>query len=424
MRQSYSSKELHKFYQKHLLEQLLPFWNKAVDTRQGGVFTGFNAAGTELLHKDKFTWSQGRFLWVWSRIAAMGTKGLLPVDVDAYRQEADKTYQFLTAHALMPEGGCYFLLDEFGQPKEMVEGQGHDISFYADCFVIMGFAEYACLTKKKEAFELAVHLYEQVEQRLEAGTARSVPYDVPSGLEVHGYAMIVLNTLQSLIAAAQTLAQNEYVKEFKRKALHKCNYILDVLMNEQGLLREVFAPSDHKLAEAANEKLLLRHFNPGHSVECLWFVMTEVLEQGETQLIERAAAALKAVLQAGWDEEYGGLFRYLDLADGEPHGDSIAGAEAFEALIRETWDMKLWWPHSEGLYAARLAYIVTGDAAFLDWYNRLHDYTFRVFPAAAGQEWIQIRDRAGAPAERNVALPVKDPYHIMRNVLLMIELTK
>ena len=37
-------------------------------------------------------------------------------------------------------------------------------------------------------------------------------------------------------------------------------------------------------------------------------------------------------------------------------------------------------------------------------------------------EWIQIRTREGKPQEKVVALPVKDPYHIIRNVILIIEL--
>ena len=37
-------------------------------------------------------------------------------------------------------------------------------------------------------------------------------------------------------------------------------------------------------------------------------------------------------------------------------------------------------------------------------------------------EWIQIRDRRGAPVDKVVALPVKDPYHVLRNLLLILEL--
>ena len=43
-------------------------------------------------------------------------------------------------------------------------------------------------------------------------------------------------------------------------------------------------------------------------------------------------------------------------------------------------------------------------------------------PQGPGLEWIQIRDRAGAPLDATVALPVKDPFHIARALLLLVEL--
>ena len=39
-------------------------------------------------------------------------------------------------------------------------------------------------------------------------------------------------------------------------------------------------------------------------------------------------------------------------------------------------------------------------------------------------EWIQIRDRQGKPEEKVVALPVKDPFHITRAYLHIIDLLK
>jgi N-acylglucosamine 2-epimerase len=55
-------------------------------------------------------------------------------------------------------------------------------------------------------------------------------------------------------------------------------------------------------------------------------------------------------------------------------------------------------------------------------YARVHDYTFSTFPnpdRLVG-EWIQIRDRKGAPESKVVALPVKYPFHNVRALLLAI----
>ena len=50
--------------------------------------------------------------------------------------------------------------------------------------------------------------------------------------------------------------------------------------------------------------------------------------------------------------------------------------------------------------------------------------TFRTFPNPNPKigEWIQIRNRLGEPESKVVALPVKDPFHIARNLILIIDL--
>ena len=76
------------------------------------------------------------------------------------------------------------------------------------------------------------------------------------------------------------------------------------------------------------------------------------------------------------------------------------------------------------LYTTLLAYALTKDQEFVSLYKMAHEYVFRTFPDIENNtgEWVQIRDRAGKPIEKVVALPVKDPYHIMRNIALIIEL--
>jgi N-acylglucosamine 2-epimerase len=98
--------------------------------------------------------------------------------------------------------------------------------------------------------------------------------------------------------------------------------------------------------------------------------------------------------------------------------------QPYERLILDTWDLKLWWPHSEALYSTLLAYKLTGDDQLYSLFRQVHEYVFRTFPNPDSQigEWIQIRDRQGLPLEKCVALPVKDPYHILQDVLLIIEL--
>ena len=122
----------------------------------------------------------------------------------------------------------------------------------------------------------------------------------------------------------------------------------------------------------------------------------------------------------GWDKEYGGLLRFVDKEGGPPRGETTG--EAFETLILDTWHMKIWWPHAETLYTFLKLYSITGDEELLDIYRMAEEYIFRVFPDKVNGEWIQIRNREGIPEEKLVALPVKDPFHILRVFLRIIQL--
>src|SRR5690606_29371540 len=106
-------------------------------------------------------------------------------------------------------------------------------------------------------------------------------------------------------------------------------------------------------------------------------------------------------------------------------------------LILDTWDGKIWWPHSESLYAGLVADEALGQIGatpneselalgrqMREIHDKVFEYSFSTFPnpdAVVG-EWIHVRDRRGDPLRKVMGLPVKDPYHLTRNLMLAIEL--
>lgn len=173
---------------------------------------------------------------------------------------------------------------------------------------------------------------------------------------------------------------------------------------------------------ALADTLLARHRTPGHVLEALWFLVHagDLLPTGtglpQGQIADMAVRACRL----GWDEEHDGLLRYVDREEGIPRGRLLH--ERYERLVVDTWDTKLWWPHAEALYVTMLLARRTGRSDLADWHTRLHDYTFATFPDGRGEEWTQIRGREGKPLEATVALPVKDPFHVARALLLLVEL--
>lgn len=413
---SMDKKSLYYFYKQHIEEVLLPFWLRALDHKYGGVYTCFNNKGDRLISKDKYTWSQGRFLWLWSKVFEMVSENKLSGEAGDYYGHLHKTVSFIEENVFMENGNCAFLLAESGKKKESISGKGFDTSFYADCFIVIGMSKYAGVVKDIQRFENALKLYNRIRERLEAGDIRSEPYSIPKGYRAHSVPMIMLNVTQELTEAAQILNHQ------KRKKLHHYSLVyMDDIMNN-------FYQSDHRVYEMIpitqpqDNRLFNRHLNPGHTIECMWFVMDLARKTNHEDYILKASKAVEKAIELGWDAKYGGLLRFVDEKGGKPKGEQ--GLTSYEKLISNTWDMKLWWPHSETLYATLLAFDLIKDDRFIRMHEKMHNYIFNTFPNPDKNvgEWIQIRDRKGKPIDKIAALPVKDPFHILRNMLMIIDL--
>lgn len=405
---------LAAFYRRHLEEDVLPFWLGAPsDRRNGGVFTCLDNVTGERVSDDKFVWSQGRFGWLMGHASRMARRGLLAGDADDYAARSVETVEFLRANAFLDDGSCAYLLEADGRPKEFMPGKGHDLSYFTDCFVALALSEAARATGEWRYLDEAVAAYDRVEARLAAGTARSEPYPLPAGCRAHAQPMILLNVAQELELA---LAERGDARaaDFARRAAQHSHEILTRFATHDGLVREV-ACSDGRPG------LLTEHVTPGHAIESMWFLMEEAARHGRGDEVAKAAEIVLGSFEVGWDTEFGGLYRYVGRDGRPPRGEPTG---PFEALILNTWDTKIWWPHSETLYAALLGHALTGDERLRAVHDRTHDYSFATFPnpdKAVG-EWIQIRDRRGAPLDKVVGLPVKDPYHLLRNLMLLVEL--
>jgi len=413
---------LSDIYREELFGNILPFWMKnGIDKENGGFFTCFSNDGTVFLHKHKFAWSQGRFIWMLSRLYDEYKTKLPKDNVDRYLSAAKAGADFLMKHVRLPDGACAFILSEKGAPilldangkvRERKDNEPYDLSIYADLFVLYGVGEYARVSGDKHAFAWAKDLYQSIAARFASGNFRSWPYPVPKGYKVHGLQMSY-EMFQEFAECAKKFGDNALVEDLMRKSDACIQETLGHFLQPNHLILE-FLGADNK----PRSNMLGSYINPGHTLEDLWFMMHNGLKTGRKTIFKQAVPIILKTLEVGWDREFGGLPQFAHVTGGAPRGDvppELAGEEMIGKL-KNNWDNKLWWPHSEALYTLILAYEHTREKKLWDWFQIMHDYTFKTFPnpdKAVG-EWIQIRTRKGDPEEKVVALPVKDPFHITR----------
>lgn len=392
----------------HLVDDVLAWWmNHGPDREYGGVQTCWDNAGTTLVSTDKYTWSQGRWIWLMARVAAAARRGVLEVDPDTYLSQARSTAAFVLRHAVLEDFSTAYVTDRAGTPKEPVPGQGLSTSVFADLFVALGFAGLAQFDA--EWGEPAERILAGAAERIASGAFRSEPYPVPDGLGSFALPMILLGAGEQVHRATGSLRSLQIVRDA-------------VAAIEERFVRGSDVVEMPALTADREGSLLARHRAPGHALECLWF-LRRAADLAPGTLADSPDRLCDLTLQAcqlGWDNEYGGLFRFVDRDGGAPRGRRTN--DPYERLVVGTWDTKLWWPHAEALYTTALLGRTTGRSDVLAWHERLWSYALSTFPAGPGREWIQIRRRDGSPLEATVALPVKDPFHIARAFLLLVEL--
>jgi N-acylglucosamine 2-epimerase len=346
------------------------------------------------------------------------------------REAAERGARFLKDHALLPNGNCAWVLNEKGTPiltdrdgraRQPLPGERYDLGINADEFLIYGMGEFARAANSEEYLDFTLTLFDSVQNRLASGNYTSYPHDEPVGYRAHGTPMIMLETAQELadVAAHFGHPAAERLQSIARESMKE---IFNTFFEQEEAVLLEYVKEDNS---PALDEMLGSFINPGHSLEDAWFIMHFATRSGDRESLERAIRIVRRVTGKAWDQDFGGLPQFLHIDGGPPRG-KIAVPNRDDHMIvelTENWSNKLWWVHSEALYALMLAYEHLREDWYLDTYWKFHEYVFSTFPNPNREvgEWIQIRDREGRPEEKVVALPVKDPYHITRAFMHVIK---
>lgn len=379
-------KNLYDQYRKLLLDNVVPFWLRyGIDQKYGGVLSCMRDDGS-IASGDKFSWSQARSVWTFSALYNRVERR------PEFLAAADNSIRFLLDHGRDKDGKWVYRTDQQGR---VIEGA---TSIYTDCFVVYGFSEYYRAVRDDRVLSIAQGAFERVRRRIdEPDFQETAPYPLPIGWKNHGIPMIMTETTNELALTTGDASLEPLVDDYVRR-------VMDHFVRPERRVLLEFLTTDYREVPPPAGTFVM----PGHAIESMWFVMHVARRRGDQDLIRRAAEVVRWHLELGWDPEYGGIFLSRDLEGHEPYLPHA--------------DKKLWWPHVEAIYATLLAHELTGEPWCLEWFQRVSDWAWSHFPAPEFGEWYQRLTREGKPTTEVIALPVKDPFHLPRAAILIMQL--
>ena len=378
-------KRYAELYRRTLLDDAIPFWLRhGLDREHGGIITCLDRDGS-VLDTDKSVWFQGRAGWMFATL--YNTVETRAEWLDAARS----CVEFSRRHCFAPDGKMYFSVTRDGQPLRMRR------YVFSEGFAAIANAAYAKAAGDSRARDDAAKTFATYLRYSFTPGVMSPKFEPARPMKGIGDRMIGIATAQELRAnlgdleiAGRTCTEwiDLNIGEIER----------DFLKPEHEVLMETVGPAGEIIDHHEGRTL-----NPGHAIECVWFILHEGKLRGDRRLVELGCMILDWMWKRGWDEECGGLFYFRDL----------------RALpVQEYWhDMKFWWSHCEAIIATLLAHQLTGDAKYARWHQQVHDWSFAHFPDAEFGEWYGYLHRDGSLSSRVKGTMYKGPFHLPRTLL-------
>ena len=379
-------KAIYEKFKDELLNSCVPFWlNNGVDEAFGGLINCLDRTG-KVYSDDKSVWMQGRCAWTFSYIYNHIEKK------QEYLTLAKSCIDFAREHCIDTDGRMYFTVTREGKPLRKRR------YWFSETFYIMANAEYYMATKETTYLETAKKYFDFVYGMYRDPSAD--PFKItPKGCaktrntKTLANPMILLN-VASIMRGADNGNYGYYDEIITGliediKCFHKAEY--------KATFENIGAETNGVILNSAPCRVI----NPGHDIECSWFLLEEGLKRNDQSIIDFAKTVFDEAFAFGWDKEYGGITYFKDIL-GLP-------VEAYEH------DMKLWWPHNETVIASLMFYQYTGDKKYKEIFDSVCEYAFTHFSDREYGEWFGYLRRDGKPTEPPCkGHTYKGPFHVMR----------
>jgi N-acylglucosamine 2-epimerase len=380
---------LKNIYKNELLENCVPFWlNNSVDMEYGGYLSFLDRKGKPYANW-KYCWPQGRGSYMFSKLYNTIEKK------EEWLRASKSGIDFITKYIIRKDLRVHNKLTREGQLVNRLPAE-----IFGEAFVALGLVEYAGAAGKEEYLSKGKEIFWNSIKIIENGTLDKLSNDLSSQYIWHGPSMILMNVAQEMREIEDDSKLTKLIAKYVQDELY--TYTKD----EYKIMFERVRPDGS--VDMDNPEG--RSVTPGHCLESAWFCLREGLALSDQKIIDRSCDLIEWTMEMCWDNKHGGLYNFLDYKGLPPGHHDEGWGENMD------WDEKLFWVHSEGLYAILLAYSVNKDNKFLQLFEKLHRWTFEHFPDREYGEWYGYLRRDGSISQ-DLKGGIKAFFHIPRALL-------
>jgi mannobiose 2-epimerase len=382
----------YKEIKNELKNNILPFWDKAVDNENGGFVGKILNNGEIIKDSPKSAVLNTRILWTYSAIYKKFRE-------KRYLELAKRAYDYLvSAFRDEEKGGIFWLLDYQGKPIDTEK------QIYAQAFCIYALSEYYKISHNRDALNWAIELFELIEKN--SFDSKYPGYFEASDREWKMMEDVRLsekdqNEKKTMNTHLHILeAYTNFLRVWKNRILQKqlkqlINIFLDKIIDPKTGHFNLF------FDEFWNIKS--NRFSYGHDIEGSWLLVEAAELLGDKTLMERVKKAslrlANITLEEGVDKD-GGI-----MNDGYING------------VIDT--DKQWWCQTEAMVGALNAFQITGDRKFFDASYNCWNFVKKYIIDPKNGEWFFRVTREGKAysSEEYKIGPWKGPYHNSRTCL-------
>lgn len=400
---------------KHLLKELLPFWERrALDRQDGGFITHFDQAGHDTGVDEKSMLGQARSVYVYSSACRHG------YHKDTMAAMARHGVDFLLDKMWdQANGGFYWMTNRKGQVL------ADDKVLYGHSFAMYCLSEYTLATGDQRGITFAEKVFDLIQthcydpehggyfEMFDRAWNRKGPGAAGGDrktLDIHMHLMEAFTTLYE--CSGKEIHRErlvEIIRLITKKILHPeyrtgiPQFYADWSVAPQIKFDIVWGWdrfTDDGVKGHAEDNT-----SYGHNVEFAWLLMhaLEILHIARHEFESTLVRQFDHALADGIDWEYGGVF--------------VEGSHAGGVYDRE----KEFWQHAEMLIALAQATLVFDAEKYWPVYKNVHRFVFDKIINHSVGEWWPLLTRKGEPIWTHMSHNWKINYHTIRSMIETIK---